>query len=246
MRCQPAKGKVVYKWLNNDQPCFLCDLPGGGQRSLCSACEAELPWLDVHCTLCALPLPVPGMICGECQKKPPQFDQVVAPWHYGFPIDTLITQFKHHGKWPVGRLLGLLLSHHLQNAFAAGLARPEILLPVPLGKQRLRQRGFNQAGMLADWLGTALRLPVNSRLLSRVRETDAQQALDAAARQRNLRNAFVLNDSAQVAGKHVAVVDDVLTTGATANSLARLLKKAGARRVDVYCLARTPKPGETA
>ena len=246
MRCQPAKGKVVYKWLNNDQLCFLCDLPGGGQRSLCSACEAELPWLDVHCTLCALPLPVPGMICGECQKKPPQFDQVLAPWHYGFPIDTLITQFKHHGKWSVGRLLGLLLSHHLQNAFAAGLARPEILLPVPLGKQRLRQRGFNQAGMLADWLGTALRLPVNSRLLSRVRETDAQQALDAAARQRNLRNAFVLNDSAQVAGKHVAVVDDVLTTGATANSLARLLKKAGARRVDVYCLARTPKPGETA
>lgn len=250
MRCQPASWKVVYKWLNNDQICFLCDGPPGDQRSLCNACEADLAWLDSCCIRCALPLPMlsphQGLICGDCQKKPPQFDQVVSPWRYSFPIDTLVTQFKHHGKWPVGRLLGQLLSHHLRNAFAAGLPRPDLLLPVPLGKQRLRQRGFNQAGMLAHWLEPRLNVPVNARLLRRIRETDAQQALDATARQRNLRNAFVLDDAAQVAGKHLALIDDVLTTGATANSLAGLLKKAGAQRVDVYCLARTPKPGETA
>ncbi|MGY4533647.1 ComF family protein [Pseudomonas sp. TE3786] len=245
MRCQPDRWIQVYNWLNINQSCLLCDQPTANPRPICRPCEAELPWLEAHCRICALPLPVEGQICGECQITPPHFDQVQAPWHYGFPIDTLITRFKHHGKWPLGRLLGELLSHHLQNAFAQGLARHELLLPVPLGKQRLRQRGFNQAGMLADWLGSPLQLAVNPRLLYRERETSAQQDLDAAARQRNLRRAFALRDPNLVAGRHLALVDDVLTTGATANSLARLLKKAGARRVDIYCLARTPKPGET-
>ncbi len=244
MRCQPDARKLVYNWLNNEQSCLLCDGHCKGERPICTPCEAELPWLEGQCRICALPLPTRAMVCGECQNKPPYFDQVLTPWHYGFPIDALITRFKHHGKWPLGRLLGTLLSHHLQNAFAQGLPRAELLLPVPLGKQRLRQRGFNQAGMLADWLQAHLHLPSQHHVLRRERDTDAQQDLDAAARQRNLRNAFALSDPSQVKGKHVALVDDVLTTGATANSLARLLKKAGARRVDVYCLARTPKPGD--
>jgi ComF family protein len=243
MRCQPDVWKQVYKWLNNEQLCLLCDEPGGAAAPLCKPCQTELPWLGTQCEICALPLAAIGMVCGECQTQPPQFDHVFAPWHYSFPVDTLITRFKHHGKWPVGRLLGTLLSHHLHHAFAQGLPRPDFLLPVPLGKHRLRERGFNQAGMLATWLHQQLGLPLNTQLLKRERETDAQQDLDANARKRNLRNAFVLTDAAQIEGKHVALVDDVLTTGATANTLARLLKKAGARRVDVYCLARTPKPG---
>lgn len=244
MRCQPDALGLVYNWLNTEQMCLLCDGRCAGPWPICLPCKAELPWLEQQCRICALPLPAAGMICGECQNKPPYFDQVQTPWHYGFPIDALITRFKHHGKWPLGRLLGTLLSHHLQNTFAHGLPRAELLLPVPLGKQRLRQRGFNQAGMLAHWLQTHLHLPSHQHVLRRERETDAQQDLDAAARQRNLRNAFALTDASRVKGKHVALVDDVLTTGATANSLARLLKKAGARRVDVYCLARTPKPGD--
>ncbi|GLK90893.1 ComF family protein [Pseudomonas turukhanskensis] len=246
MRCQPGGWKQVYKWLNNEQSCLLCDQRGDYPRPICSPCEADLPLLEAACRICALPMPADDLICGECQKQRPYFDQVQTPWRYAFPVDALITRFKHHGKWPLGRLLGVLLSHHLQNAFARGLPRPDLLLPVPLGKQRLRQRGFNQAGMLADWLHQHLNLPIRADLLRRDRETDAQQELDAAARQRNLRNAFALSEASLVKGKHLALVDDVLTTGATANSLARLLKKAGATRVDVYCLARTPKPGETA
>ena len=246
MRCQPGGWKQVYKWLNNEQKCMLCDQHGDYPRPICPPCEADLPWLEAACCICAVPMPAKDLICGECQKQRPYYDQVQTPWRYAFPVDSLITRFKHHGKWPLGRLLGVLLSHHLQTAFANGLARPDLLLPVPLGKQRLRLRGFNQAGMLADWLHQHLQLPVNAALLRRERETDAQQELDAAARQRNLRNAFALSEPNVVKGKHLALVDDVLTTGATANSLARLLKKAGARRVDVYCLARTPKPGETA
>ena len=112
------------------------------------------------------------------------------------------------------------------------------------GRRRLRQRGFNQSEMLARWLGTDLQLPVHSDWLLRPREGAHQQELDAAARKRNLRQAFALSERAAVTGLHLALVDDVLTTGATAETLARLLLRAGARRVDVYCLARTPKPGD--
>ena len=246
MRCQPDSIKPVYNWLNNDQTCLLCDQRSDTRHALCSPCETELPWLGAQCQICALPLPAQGLICGACLKKPPPFDHVEVPWRYAFPLDSLITRFKHHAKWPLGRLLGELLSHHLQHAFENGLPRPALLVPVPLGKRRLRQRGFNQAGMLATWLGASLNLPVDAHLLRRERETGAQQDLDAAARQRNLRQAFALTEPERIRGLHLALVDDVLTTGATADSLARLLKKAGAARVDVYCLARTPKPGETA
>ena len=129
---------------------------------------------------------------------------------------------------------------HLQFA---ELSRPDCLLPVPMARKRLRERGFNQALMVARWLSAALDIPHNEHLLLRPHETVAQQDLDARTRKRNLLNAFALAPGTQVAGQHLALVDDVLTTGATAHALARLLVAAGARQVDVYCLARTPKPG---
>lgn len=141
-------------------------------------------------------------------------------------------------------MLECLLGQCLQDRFDnAELARPDRLLPVPMATKRLRQRGYNQAAMLARWLGRDLDLPVDEQLLLRPQDTIAQQQLDARQRQRNLLKAFALAPGAQVQGQHLALVDDVLTTGATAHSLARLLLHAGARQVDVYCLARTPKPG---
>lgn len=119
-----------------------------------------------------------------------------------------------------------------------------MLLPVPLSPSRLRQRGFNQAALLANWLGKALQLPVDGGLLQRVQEQQSQQGLSANERRRNLKQAFALVKDARLEGRHLALVDDVLTTGATADSLALLLKRAGAGRVDVYCLARTPPPGD--
>jgi ComF family protein len=185
-----------------------------------------------------------GLTCGQCLKKPPAFEQVVTPWTYSFPIDSLITRFKHNAKWPFGRLLAELLSQSLQHRFEEGLPRPDALVPVPLSTKRLRERGYNQAAMLAHWLRASLNIPCDERLLLRVLDTTAQQDLDAKARKHNLRKAFSLASDAQIKGRHLALVDDVLTTGATAESLAHLLIKAGAARVDVYCLARTPKPGE--
>ncbi|WP_137889004.1 ComF family protein [Pseudomonas sp. 2FE] len=244
MRCQPGSNKPVYIWLKNKQSCLLCDEPADASVPLCSSCETELPWLGGHCLVCALPLPTSGLVCGACLKRPPTFSRVEVPWRYAFPVDTLITRFKHQAKWPLGRLLAELLSQHLLDSFDHGLPRPDALLPVPLANRRLRQRGFNQAALLARWLSQSLQLPLAEGWLLRPHDTPAQQQLDAAARKRNLRHAFALADHATIEGRHLALVDDVLTTGATAESLARLLKKAGAARVDVYCLARTPKPGD--
>lgn len=244
MRCQPDKHYPVYYWLKNKQTCLLCDEQTDTPVAICTHCEADLPWLQGSCVVCALPLPGEGLLCGNCQRHPPAFDRVEAPWRYAFPIDTLVTRFKHQAKWPLGRLLGTLLSHHLQHAFDEGLSRPDLLLPVPLADARQRQRGFNQAELLGQRLSTGLDLPLRANWLLRTSDTPAQQQLDAGARRRNLRHAFNLAGSARVAGRHLALVDDVLTTGATAHRLAQLLKKAGALRVDVYCLARTPKPGD--
>ena len=244
MHCQPIKNTLVYICTNNDHICLLCDEPAEQPYPLCSACEQALPWLDEQCRRCALPLPIDGLLCGGCSRRPPAFSRVIAPWHYGFPIDTLVSRFKHNSQWPLGRLLAQLLSHSLMHHYAEGLPRPDRLLPVPLARRRLRQRGFNQAAMLARWLAGQLRLPCDERLLQRVRDTPAQQALGARARQRNLRQAFALAPGCELDGLHLALVDDVLTTGATAQAIARLLRQAGARRVDIYCLARTPRPGQ--
>lgn len=244
MRCQPNPQRQVYNWLKSKHICLLCDEAADAAPAICTNCEAELPWLGEHCQVCALPLPSQGLVCGACLKKPPSFNKVEVPWRYAFPIDSLITRFKHQAKWPLGRLLGELLSQHLQHAFDEGLPRPDLLLPVPLADRRQRQRGFNQAGLLTEWLSANLHLPLQAHWLLRVIDTPAQQQLDASMRKRNLRKAFALAPDSSVSGRHVALVDDVLTTGATAESLARLLKKAGAARVDVYCLARTPKPGD--
>lgn len=250
---------MVYKWPKRTQSqhwqriaaalfhlqpshCLLCDGPADTRHALCSGCQDDLPWLATPCSVCALPLPAAGLTCPRCLRRAPAFARVEAPWHYAFPLDTLIKRFKHQGDWPLGRLLAALLGEHLQHAWLEGLPRPDLLLPVPLSARRLRQRGFNQSALLARWLGAALQLPQHEHWLLRVQDTPAQQGLDAAARRRNLRGAFAVAAGAALAGRHVALVDDVLTTGATAEALARLLRGAGATRVDVYCLARTPAP----
>lgn len=246
MRCQPRYEGPVYIWLKNKQSCLLCGEATDTPQPICTPCESELPWLGDQCSVCALPLPMAGLRCGQCATRPPAFERVLAPWAYDFPVDSLITRFKHQAKWPLGRLMGELLAQSLQHHFDEGLDRPDALLPVPLATRRLRQRGFNQATLLARWLRGPLQIPCEEHLLRRVQDTPAQQALDAKARHRNLRQAFAIAPDAPVHNRHLALVDDVLTTGATAQALARLLLDAGAARVDVYCLARTPKPGEPA
>lgn len=243
MYCQPLRDLIVNICSKFNQQCYLCLGPGDNPYPLCSGCEADLPWLTCACQRCALPLTFDGPCCSRCQHSPPPFERVEAPWAYDFPMDAAIKRFKHRQDWPMGHLLAERLAAWLEYRFEEGLARPQQLLPVPLAAARQRKRGFNQAQMLGQWLAKRLAIPLSSRSLMRPKHTPSQQGLGLAARQQNLQAAFTLGPGAKVVDQHVALVDDVLTTGATASALSALLLKAGARRVDVYCLARTPGVG---
>lgn len=242
MSCQPNLLTKVYHWLKSKQNCLLCDEPSLRLLALCEACESDLPWLGWHCSQCALPMPDQQSLCADCTHNPPVFDQVITPLQFTFPVDSLISRFKYRQHWPYGQLLSILLAQHLRFYFDEGGKRPDLMLAVPLAKRRQRQRGYNQAQMICDWLSKSLQLDNPQQLLLRSRETISQQGLSAKARRDNLHNAFTLSQPERVKGQHIALVDDVLTTGTTCSTISALLLQQGATRVDVYCLARTGKP----
>jgi ComF family protein len=226
---------MVNNWLDLLLPasCLLCG-GRGDAAGLCAGCRADLPRLENPCPRCALPLPAASIACGECLGKPPPWSRCIAPLLYRPPVSALVAALKYRGRLGAGHLLTTLLAEQLRNEEA----HADLLLPVPLHWRRRLRRGFNQAELIADQLGRELALPVAMRLLRRDRATAAQQSLDATSRRRNLRRAFTLRG--EVVGLHVALIDDVVTTGATAAELSRLLLSAGAASVQVWSLARTP------
>lgn len=234
----------VYNWIKNNQRsrCLLCLTVGRyGDRHLCDACQTDLPWLASACPVCALPMPLDGQVCGKCQAHRPAFAQVVTPFRYGFPLDSLIPAFKHHSQLAYGRMLARLMSeaiiYHYQDR---GQALPDCVIAMPLHRRRLAERGFNQAQELARPIARALAIPLRSELLQRTRATQPQQGLAARARRSNLIGAFNCPAPERLAGQHVALVDDVVTTGSTVEEAARTLLSAGALSVSIWCAARTP------
>lgn len=213
--------------------CLLCGEIGRQGRDLCAACRDALPWNHSACLRCALPLPVPGT-CGACLQKPPAMTETHAVFVYGFPLDRLVPRLKFHHDLAAGRLLSELMAERL-----AAVALPVAVVPVPLHPSRLRRRGYDQALELARPLARTLQLPLVPDLLVRVRATSAQSELDAGARQRNLRRAFAVRTHVELP-LHVALVDDVMTTGATLQAAATTLRRAGVARVDAWVCARVP------
>ena len=216
--------------------CLLCGAPGEHGMDLCAACAAELPRNRSCCACCALPLPVPAALCGECQRHAPPWQAAWAPFRYGWPLDRLEARFKFGRDLAAGRVLATLWQRE-----ATPLPKPGLLLPVPLHTGRLRRRGYNQALELAKPLARHFGLPLRHDVLLRSRGTAAQTELDATSRRRNVRGAFAVRAGSALPA-HVAVLDDVMTTGATLAECARVLKRAGVRRVDVWALARAPSP----
>lgn len=215
------------------EDCLLC--AGRTELSLvCAACDSALPSLESACARCAVPL-ASGGICGACHRREPAFDDATAAFEYRFPLDRLIHRFKYAGDLAVGRWLALRLVERV-----AGHDRPDLLVAPPLGRARLRTRGFNQAVVIAGHVGKRLRVPHAHAAFAKVRETSPQPELGRRQRLANLRDAF--RCELQLSGEHVAIVDDVMTTGATAHTLAKLLKERGASRVSVWAVARTPDP----
>lgn len=220
-----------------DSGCPLCRAPGDG---LCPRCHASLPHNDHACARCALPLPAaapPGTLCRDCQQGPLRVDRVLAPLCYQSPVDDLVSQFKYHRRLALGRVLARLLGDAVE---AQSVAHPDLLLPVPMAGRGLRERGFNQAAEIARLLGMRFALPWSATHLQRLHQGRRQRVLDRAARQRNLRHAF---RCLAPMPRHVALIDDVVTTGATVDEIARVLQAAGVERIDVWAAARTPRPG---
>lgn len=222
--------------------CVLCQQRGQRELDLCSSCQQALQLAGYHCPACALPLPeaAAGSLCGRCQTRKQYVTATVAACRYEEGASGLITGFKYHRQLAGGRVLTAMLIDAIRARYHPD-ALPDLLLPVPLHPARLRQRGYNQALLMAQDLSKALGIRCEANVLQRVRATPPQQGLSARERRRNLRGAFALrpgwNGTQQ---RRIAVIDDVVTTMSTVNEIARALRQghADAPEIHVWCLAR--------
>ncbi|MEO8740944.1 MAG: ComF family protein [Casimicrobiaceae bacterium] len=217
------------------QRCELCAGPSGTEL-VCTRCARELPCIGVACPVCAMPTPE-AQVCGQCLAHPPAFDATVAAYAYAFPVDRLIQAFKYRGH--------LALAEWCAVAIIAARARrtatvPPRLIALPLSPARQRERGYNQAAEIARQIAARTHATLVTRGVRRIRATPPQAALPWPERARNVRDAFACD--VDLTGLDVAVVDDVMTTGATLAEFARTLKTAGAARVENWVVARTLPP----
>lgn len=223
--------------------CLLCEM--GNEQLICSACSAHFFSSTINrCLTCALPINSQDTHCGACLKKPPAFDSTIVACDYLAPFDQLVLTLKFGHRLAVAAALADLLA----KAVLASVNQqelPALIIPVPLSRQRLAQRGFNQALEISKPLARVLHRPVYSRLLQRVRDTQAQTELHPDQRQKNMLHAFSIHDDQadddqdKIRGQHIGVVDDVMTTGATLQEVALCLKQHGAKRVTNFVFART-------
>jgi ComF family protein len=221
---------IIARFLPS-QPCLMCGA-ASHDGLCCAACDSDLPRLPHdHCPICALPA-LGSNICGQCLSQMPAFDHTIAAFSYNFPLDKLIQALKYRDR--------LILVNFLAAAVMQRITLlPDCIVAMPLHPARLRERGFNQSLLLARRLARELHIPLLIDDCERVRNTPPQSALPWKERDKNMRQAFVCKADADVRGKHVAIVDDVMTTGASVGELARALKQAGAREVSAWVVART-------
>ncbi|MBE9516218.1 MAG: ComF family protein [Proteobacteria bacterium] len=225
-------------------PCALCgttldDSESQQSSPLCSHCWKRLPWLGAHCQRCALPMPDSDeLVCGQCQQQPPPWGRTFALFQYREPMRSLIQQCKYqqqlHTSVSLGRLWSRELRHYLD------LNEADAIVPIPLHWRRRWQRGFNQVTELLRPMAKEYKLNLQPGWLRRQRYADSQTRMNKKARIRNLRHAFRGN-AEKVRDKHILLIDDVMTTGATARAASQCLLDAGARKVDIIVLARTDR-----
>jgi ComF family protein len=230
--------------------CALCGEMCGASDDdmLCAGCAAQFFGSDaaatVRCRCCANPLPGSGPVagagalCGACSAQPPAFDITLVATDYAIPFDQLVLQLKFGHRLALAALFARLLRDAVLRQ--PGFVPPALLCPVPLGPRRLAERGYNQSLEIARPLARSLGLALHPRLASRVRETVAQSSVAPEQRQQNIAGVFAIPDPALVRGRHIGIVDDVMTSGRTLNELAATLKRHGAARVSNLVFARTP------
>ncbi|MGA9032410.1 MAG: ComF family protein [Sulfuricaulis sp.] len=220
-------------WSGN---CLLCAARAPAGKDLCPACERSLPRTESACPRCAAhgtAMEIEGVSCGACQTHPPAYTSARAAFRYATPVDKLIQDLKYHDRLELSRLLGGYLANHLQALIDP---LPDVVVPVPLHSSRLRERGYNQSLEIARFVAQSLELPINWKDAQRIRPTIPQTELPREQRRKNVRGAFMTGGA--FAGRRVAIVDDVMTSGHTANALAESLLRSGAVEVRVWVVAR--------
>ena len=222
------------------QDCQLCG--GRADASLCVDCAGELPYRFARgCPHCAARSPE-GQPCGACLVNAPGFDETIAAFTYAFPLDRLVQSYKFNENLALTAVFSAALRDAVRRHQASpGAVIPDRILPLPLARKRLAERGFNQSALLASRVARDLGIAFAPHGLLKVRDTPAQAGLDREARLKNVRGAFDCSES--LAGLRIAVVDDVMTTGATLSEAARTLKKAGAAFVSAWVVARADTMG---
>ncbi len=219
--------------------CLHCGnrLPCRELPLLCGDCLAEINHIfSPHCPVCGMPLPAGREhLCGPCLRSTYAFDKARAALYYREPVTSLISSLKFNGT-----LTGLATLAYLANNSprTKDLSIPDLILPVPLYAQRLRERKFNQATLIARACFRSDREKIKPDILVRHRATPTQTGLTGAARRKNLSRAFSVRKPEQIKNKNILLVDDVFTTGSTVNECAKILRKAGAKRIEVFTVAR--------
>lgn len=217
--------------------CVLCDQPSGRHLDLCLSCESSLPWLANPCPRCAFPNMQASDHCAECQQREPLQRRTISLFHYEFPLNRLIGNFKYHQRFEYGHLLADLLALYIaKNLEQADF--PEAIVPIPLHKTRQIERGYNQAMLLAKQIGKRLHIPVVHSGLEKIKHTTQQATLNAEQRKHNLADAFRANSQIKLP-KRVAIIDDVYTTGATSSAAITALRAEGISEIDLWTIART-------
>ena len=229
---QTQKASITYPWPLKT-PCSLCRQYHNQNTPICNYCEHLFVPLGPACKQCATPLPewhFPQ--CAQCREHPPFIDAVFAPYQFEAPLRTLLHDFKYREKLH----LSLFLAEQMQHTPPIFEPNHTCLIPIPLHQKRLQTRGFNQAAVLAKQLAKQLELPYCPQFIQKIKNTLPQAELEAKKRKKNIKNAFLVK---KIHYPHVILIDDLITTGSTANELAHQLKSNGTQQVSLWCLAKT-------
>jgi len=212
--------------------CLACGSEISDANSLCPDCSARLKWVPNPCQYCGQPNPVSGLVCPRCLLNPPRWQKMIAPLQYRGLARAYLLQLK----FSEAHYLAKTLCHQCFDPFRACLPQPEVMIPVPLHRTRLLERGYNQAHEIASIWSRAFGIPVDRHALTRLRATAGQSGLSAAQRVNNVRRAFAYTPKREY--RHIALVDDIVTTGSTVSEITKTLHRAGVDYVEVWALAR--------
>ncbi len=233
----------MNSWLKNihslvfPSSCTLCGAPGMKHLDICEACHHSLPINELACVCCAIPLAEGNIgVCGQCLQHPPPYKRCIAAWRYEPPLDYFIQRLKFNKDLVFARLMAALFADKLSKLYEKQEDKPDVIIPVPLHNKRLRERGFNQSVEIAKVISRQLHIPLDLTSCTRPKMTQPQAELPAAERKRNIKGAFAFSPAKSY--RHIALIDDVMTTGHTINELSETIQKVCKSTIDVWVCAR--------